>query len=165
MSSKYKEWLDYLVHGIHKEDTSFLRFAVLWLSFNAYLNGILSTKQIEGDWNKVKEFSEDPKNIEFFNKYMIYKEIEQGFRETKSQGREYVEDLRDRKIERRKFLRLNDDDEGNKLEKYLGVIYQIRCNFFHGDKIPSDPDDKNLINWAFDSFYEFWNKYIKYFQL
>lgn len=164
MNSKYKEWLDYLAHGIHKEDTSFLRFAVLWLSFNAYLNEISNTKTIRGDWKKVEEFSKDPKNIEFFNKYMIYEEIAQGFKDTKPQGRDYVEDLKDRKVDRRKNLRLNDDTE-NKLGKYLSVIYQIRCNFFHGDKIPNDPDDKNLVDWAFNSFHEFWSKYIKYLKL
>ncbi|MBQ8750599.1 MAG: hypothetical protein IJZ30_03055 [Alphaproteobacteria bacterium] len=35
------------------------------------------------------------------------------------------------------------------LRNFLEVVYQIRCNFFHGSKIPDSINIK-LICWAYD---------------
>ena len=45
-------------------------------------------------------------------------------------------------------------------EKFVNVIYQIRCNFFHGDKIPFDKDDESLVKWAYGTFLYFWERFI-----
>ena len=52
---------------------------------------------------------------------------------------------------------INEDIES--FEKFMNVIYQIRCNFFHGDKIPFNEEDEKLVKWAYRAFLYFW-KYV-----
>jgi hypothetical protein len=158
MTLGYKSWLDYLENSIYKDASSFLKFAILWLSFNAYLNEVYS-ETIKGDKNKVLAFAGVNANVDFFNNSTNLVDTSKTFQKTKNNKRLFVEDLQSRDISKRKYLNFNNN---NNLEAYLMVIYQIRCNFFHGDKIPFDPDDTNLVEWAFYSFKDFWGKYLSY---
>ena len=80
------------------------------------------------------------------------------FKRTKIGGRKYVANMRTRKFEDNKYL----DEKHNTLKDYLLVLYQVRCNFFHGEKIPSDQDDNRTIEWAYKYFYLFWKSYLEF---
>jgi len=153
--NKYKDWLDFLRHGIYSEDTPFLKFAILWLSFNAYLNE--RNSGIERDFDKVENFSNGTSAIIQFEETFDIKKLINEFKATRSDGREFVENVRTKKTAYRKYF----NSENNTFLDYMKVIYQIRCNFFHGDKIPLDNDDKKLVQWAYSSFFEYWSKYIE----
>lgn len=158
IKSSYKSWLDFLEHGLYNEESPFLRFAILWLSFNAYLNEEYG-KKIRGDKNKVLEFA---KNEQVGNLYKDllkdpnFNKVFSDFKIIKGYKGLFIEDMLSRKEDNRKFF----DDNYKSIKDYLIVIYQIRCNFFHGDKIPSDPDDKKLIEWAYKYFYILWKEYL-----
>lgn len=46
--------------------------------------------------------------------------------------------------------------EKDSLEHFLTVVYKIRCNFMHGEKLRNEdePIDVRLIGWAYDSLSE-----------
>src|SRR5205085_1604998 len=118
------------------------------------LNEIYSGEKLK-DGEKVIKFSESVRNLDFFNKNTNIDFLSESFKNTKYSEREYVEDMLTKKDLYRKTLNFNSQTENN-LTLYLKVIYQIRCNFFHGDKMPSDPDDEKLIIWAYETFHDFW---------
>jgi len=64
-----------------------------------------------------------------------------------------IEDMRPR--HRGKFIYLNNV---NNLGEILRFIYQIRCNFFHGQKNPQNSRDSNLVTLA-GRFLEDWIRY------
>ena len=158
LKSSYKSWLDFLQYGIYKEKSSFLRFAILWLSFNAYLNEEYG-KKISGDKNKVLEFA---KNEQVGNLYRDlledpkFNKVLSDFKIIKSHKGLFIEDMLTRKESDRKFF----DDNHRSIRDYLMVIYQIRCNFFHGDKIPYNLEDKKIIEWAYKYLYILWSRYL-----
>ena len=52
------------------------------------------------------------------------------------------------------------NDEVNCLCKYLKVIYKIRCNFFHGDKLPSETN-VSLIVWSYETLDVFLHRLVQ----
>lgn len=160
IKSDYKSWLDFLEYGICKGESPFLRFAILWLSFNAYLNEEYGEK-ISGDKKKVLEFAKNEQVGNFYEDLLKdpnFNEVVSDFKATKIPERLFVEDMQSRQENNRKLF----DDNHKSIKDYLMVIYQIRCNFFHGDKIPYYPDDKRVIEWAYKYFYILWSEYLNF---
>lgn len=155
----YRKWIEYLEKGLYSEDSHFLRFAVLWLSLASFLNERYQKEF--GESKKLKEFKK-----EFAKEYKrlveddeIFKNIlDIEFPETKKTSREFVENLQTREIKDRDYFTNKDIYD---FTKFLNVIYQIRCNFFHGDKIPLDSDDEKLVQWAYKAFLYFWKYLLK----
>lgn len=153
----YKKWIEYLEKGQYSEDSHFLRFAVLWLSLASFLNEryqeeFRESKKLE---KFQKEFAEEYKRLveedEIFKKILNLE-----FPKTSETSREFVENLQTGRIEDRDYF---SNENIYDFTKFINVIYQIRCNFFHGDKIPFDPEDEKLVLWAYKAFLYFW-KYV-----
>ena len=52
------------------------------------------------------------------------------------------------------------NDDVNCLCKYLKVVYKIRCNFFHGNKLPAETNVL-LIVWAYETLNIFLHRLIQ----
>lgn len=73
-------------------------------------------------------------------------EITERFKNTSSPAREYVLDMRTGSNRRVKLLVAN---RGLTVAQLAKVLYQIRCNLFHGEKNLLDEEEQNLIKWAY----------------
>ncbi|MDX9914130.1 MAG: hypothetical protein RBS77_06140 [Candidatus Moranbacteria bacterium] len=138
----------------------YFKFAMLWMSFNSYYSS--RYKHISGERNQIIEFARD--NEEIYNSLLENEisDIVEKFRDTKDLEGNYP---------REKVLDMRYDSNGEEtfnsnkksLKDFLFVIYQIRCNFFHGNKGETigNIHDRNLIIWAYKYLDIFWNKFIE----
>ena len=79
---------------------------------------------------------------------------------TKKDARKEVKDIRPRNTrQRNRTVEFNPDKSS--CEDFLIVLYQIRCNFFHGGKLPFYNEDEKLVQWAFKCFNIFWKRFLK----
>lgn len=153
----YKEWVE-AINNFEKSDyKDWFKFAMLWFSFNSYYSGRYSN--IRGEKNQIIEFAKDNKTLYeslLTGKQAGFKNVLEKFTETKSpEKREYIKDMRPNGSRRVKF-----DSEHNSCEDFFKVLYQIRCNFFHGGKRSDSDQDKKLIQWAFEYFKIFWEIFL-----
>jgi len=150
-----KNWIEYLDN--HFDDClDYFKFAMIWMSFNSYY--AIRYKHITGEFNQVIEFSKD--NEVIYQKLLSegsFSNIISDFENTKyldgSGPRKKVIDMRNGSGKECIF-----DGQHKSFEDFLKVIYQIRCNFFHGDKTMGNEYDKKLINWAYNYFSIVWKE-------
>ena len=122
----------------------FDRFISLWISFNAYYsrNNLKLSEHEQLDLfqnaNKVI-FSSVVKadNVEFlkFKEYIA----------TKNQNAGFIQNLRYEVGDEKNKKRYQNLES---LNEYLGCVYQIRCNLFHGGKDVADTQDETLVELA-----------------
>ena len=151
----YKSWLKFLETGVYQGESAFLKFAVLWLSFAGFLSSKYSITEQERQ--KLEKFKQ--KYVKFYEnilKEAEFKEVLLKFSKTKSPSRKYVINMQSRDEEDNDYFGEKDIVS---FDMFIEVIYQIRCNFFHGAKIP-DEDNEKLIKWAYDSFIYFWKAFV-----
>lgn len=152
----YKKWVEFLEKGLYSQESEFLRFAVLWLTLASFLNERYPKEEKEA--GKLCKFKEDYSS---FYKDLVQAELTfrdiltTEFSETKKSGREFVQNLQPGK-EKVKYSFVKGDIQD--FSKFINVIYQVRCNFFHGRKFPFDKEDKKLVKWAYNAFLYFWKK-------
>ena len=112
------------------------RFISLWISFNAW--GCHETNT-DVDRNMLDSLKKNQKMKESYNKA----KKDEHFSKILSEriGDEIT------KRGQNKHVKL---DDGKSLDSVLDVIYQIRCNLFHGRKDPDTVRDEILIKWAYE---------------
>jgi hypothetical protein len=167
METNYKEWLEFLNgENIYKDDSAFLKFVVLWISFNAYLNKKYSeilncNGEHLGDCSKIEKFAKESFGEKLYNQLLENDEfgmLLEDFKITNASGREFVEDMNSTIIPKERVC----FSENNKSFKdFILVLYQIRCNFLHGEKLPYDQNDQKLVDWAYEYLMTFWKNYIE----
>lgn len=133
------DWIDYFNN---ESNNNIKKFMPLWLQCNDYCNNkyghdgsdkakflkLKNIPEINDKYDTLKN-----KFLSSFNSLQI-----------NNQPRTYVVNMK-RKHERNFYT-----SEQSDIEHFLKVIYQIRCNYFHGGKQPVS-DDLNLISWAYES--------------
>lgn len=146
-----------------KQDNVFLKFICLWMSFNAFYNYLCNT---EWDRNCLEKLSEE-KDIKwcFGNIFLEEKEkVAISSFHTYINGRpnKWVIDLKNPKVVKYSIIRnFYWDNDG-----FLNVIYQIRCNLFHGGKKLNDENEEELVGFAANALEIFLKKvYIKYWYI
>lgn len=151
-----KVWINYLEEHFD-ECTYYFKFAMVWISFNAYYSSKY-TERWERD--RVSHFAND--NISIYNNLLRngFINIIREFKDTgwlygQSGERDRVKDMKPGS-EDEYFL----DEEHQSCEDFFQVLYQIRCNFFHGDKDVSDEGNKELVMWAYKYLSIFWNAFL-----
>jgi hypothetical protein len=153
----YKGWVEAIKSFEKSNYKDWFKFAMFWFSFNSYYSERYS--HINGEKNQITEFAKDNKHLYeslLTGKQADFKNVLEKFTETKSpEKREYIKDMRPNKSRCVKF-----DSEHNSCEDFFKVLYQIRCNFFHGEKWPDSDQDKKLIQWAFEYFRIFWERFL-----
>jgi hypothetical protein len=153
----YKRWVE-AIKSFEKSDyKDWFEFTMIWFSFNSYYSKRYS--HIGGEKNQIIEFAKDNKDLYeslLTGKQAVFKNVLEKFTKTKSpEKRECVKDMGPNRRRCVKF-----DSEYNSCEDFFKVLYQIRCNFFHGDKWPDFDQDKKLIQWAFEYFKIFWEIFL-----
>lgn len=156
---KYQEWIDYL-RIVESDSTYFLRFAILWLSFACWLNQKYPNEKYER--GKLEEFKKHNLSIriykELFNNDDSFRDKIEFFSKTKMPKREFVIDISKstpNEVVSQSFKK----EEMENLGKYMEIVYLIRCNFFHGRKLPSG-EDEDLIKWAYETFLPLWKRFV-----
>ncbi len=143
MNERIKKWFRRSQND--KQDDNydkFDKFIALWIAFNGWVN-IETNKTRYSEW--IKEVSKSEGVLGKNYKRLL---------ENDSNFRSNVEALKSAApVYDMRYP--NDEDKAkkiNKIEKLgevLGVIYQIRCNLFHGAKDPEYGRNKSLVELAY----------------
>ncbi len=138
--------------NLNECDKSIVGFMILWTAYNSSYN----RSNFHGN--------DQSRFIQYFTsiseRYVgeHESEIVDGFKSTKTGGREHVENLDHNESRKRKMPTVtiysknkNSEEESVNLNELASTIYIIRCNLFHGDKdIVDNEGDKKLIKWAYE---------------
>lgn len=133
--------------NLNECDKSIVGFMILWTAYNSNYNAYLRD---DIEFSRFKEYFKS-----IAERYVVEhrSEIVDGFKSTKTGGREHVENLdynesRKRRTPEATFIQ----DRGfTSLNDLALTIYIIRCNLFHGDKdIVDNEGDKKLIKWTYE---------------
>lgn len=137
------DWFRFSQGQAISEFDVFDKFALLWISFNA--------------WGKYKSKKEsDRKMLNWSKKNSV---LNTKFAELLNIDHDFIKDVTTLQglcpIRRNK--KYNNSYEANitninNFDEVLEVIYAIRCNFFHGQQSPDDRRDQTLIELAFRIF-------------
>ena len=119
-----------------------IKFVFLWMEYNTFYN---KTYDEPKERDRAKAL-----NIETINEK--YNSVKERYLRTFeqlpcSEGiRTFIKNMQNGR-------KIYYDRNENNLEKLLSVVYQIRCNLFHGDKLAQDSNAK-IIAWAYDCLYD-----------
>jgi hypothetical protein len=129
------EWYALATQDGSVPSTSFFRFLALWVAFNGlyslkFPKARTETAQVRsfGNWHKAKRAHTDALK--------------------QSRYRAAVDVLREKGVFNflaRKFEHLSDERD---LGQVIALVYRVRCNLFHGRKVPSDLRDRRLVEAA-----------------
>jgi len=153
----YKKWMEAIENFKKSDYEAWFKFVMLWFSFNSYYSERYS--DINGEKNQITEFAKDNKNLYkslLADKQADFKNVLEKFTETKSPSRDRVNDMRPNT---NKYVEFK--SEHKTCEDFFNVLYQVRCNFFHGDKWPDSDEDKKLVQWVFKYFGIFWERFLE----
>jgi len=155
--TSHKGWMEAIKCFKKPDYIDWFKFTMLWFSFNSYYSERYS--HIGEEKKEIIKFAKDNKDLYkslLADEKTDFKNVLEKFRETKSpEKREFVKDMKSNTNSCVKF-----DTENRSCEDFFKVLYQIRCNFFHGDKRSDSDQDKKLIKWAFEYFWIFWERFL-----
>jgi len=142
----------------------FDRFISLWISFNCYfvsefydelkykirrdpseynyLSFIVDRNDFKSHYSHLIENVPDfKKNLEYFQELL---------KQNRFPGA--IADLRPHRIKQDYAKRF---DDIHSFEQFIWIVYQVRCNLFHGNKNPNHDDDIEIVKTIFDSWMDF----------
>ena len=148
--SVFSNWKNYCeLKGCCFENEPVMAFIMLWMCYNQYYNRYHKKYERE----RACELS---KNRQMQNIYQGHKlKILQEFSKIPygTETRKFVQNPLNGKA-------AMFNEEKWSLKDFLNVVYQIRCNLFHGEKTPySNDTDVTLIKWAYDNLYLLLHEY------
>jgi hypothetical protein len=128
-----QQWYTVACGGNLGELDIFFKFVAIWVAFNALYTSRHSDEI--GDWEQVRSFAGEPSVIDRHRELL---QNDHAYRNAvgvlKKRG---VYDVR-----RRTLRRIRDE---NDLTAVTSCLYQVRCNLFHGGKMPDNPRDEALV--------------------
>lgn len=153
MDERIKKWFKKSQNSITIDD-NFDRFIALWIAFNGWTN-IETNKTDDSKW--IKEVSKSGGVLG--ENYRRLLEDNSNFKPKVKALKEAapVYDMR----------YLNDSNKAKEISnienlgEVLEVIYQIRCNLFHGAKDLEDERDHDLVKLAYDILTELFKKIVE----
>lgn len=154
-----EDWLSYLnISDISDKNIKAIKFIFLWMKYNEWyskfgLGDSEGAMKLSDDKN-ARDLYEQIKN-EFLNGG---RSITTGFKKIPLENNSTIS--REGLYKKNGRLMCAYNDEVNCLCKYLKVVYKIRCNFFHGEKIPSNTN-VSLIIWAYETLDMLLQKLVK----
>ena len=160
-----KSWYTRAITPRSESYDYFDKFISLWVSFNCYF---VSEHYVELNEKHKKEPSER-QHIDFIavnpGYNTIYSELltESKFSthidemlsllKTVTQYKGKVADMRPDKMENEDCAKEFTDKTS--FSQFINVVYQVRCNLFHGNKSPYDDGDIRIVEAFFEGFAEF----------
>lgn len=150
-----KKWMSCLENN-PEECTEYFNFFMAWIQFNSCYTP--HYKDIKNELDKILEFAKDNKMIylDFEFKDVLEEFKKTGLLYNQPGDREAVDDM-----QKGSYKKIYFNQEKNSCEDFFKVIYQIRCNLFHGDKDVSDKGNKKLVYWAYKYLNIFWKKFLE----
>lgn len=152
-----KTWIEYLENNFN-QCHDYFKFAMVWMSFNSYYASRYN--HIKGELNQIIEFAIDNEDLygelagnEFENILREFKDT--GWLEGEPGDRDCVADMRIGSTKKVYFK-----EHKQSCEDFFKVVYQARCNFFHGSKKVSDLGNKKLIEWVYKYLNIFWKEFL-----
>jgi len=157
--SRFREWSGYFNSIINQfgQDDVFIRFMILWVSYNSYYNSLRETEpglfitqdEKTKDSEKAIIIYKKDKLRQFYESQ--HERIVSEFKRIPSFNgnglRDCVVDTRYNDINSTRNAKYPQNE--NNLKYFLKAVYQIRCNLFHGNKTPYSETDKQLTEWAY----------------
>ena len=146
-----KEWIDRSEREKKYIDDGD-RFISLWIAFNGWLK---------------KKYGESRQDRELINKVVQNPDLEQVFNWLAGNDKQFQNDLN--KLSTISVVDMRDETDESRYKKFTGnfesfirVVYQIRCNLFHGRKsVGKDKVDLTLIRLALRLLGPVFKKYLK----
>jgi len=128
-----QQWYTLASSGDVSRGDIFFRFVAAWVAFNALYTSRHSDDI--GDWDQVRSFAGE---LDAINRHRQLIDQDQSYQRAiqvlKEKG---VGDLR-RGYSRRIRNEYN-------FTEVASCLYQVRCNLFHGGKLPGNPRDERLV--------------------
>lgn len=148
-----KDWMRYLNlnDNIGADTISVIEFIFLWMKYNNWYSQKFKSLN---DSKGAIELSENYRAKTTYNK--LKNDFLTSFKNIK--GGHYLDIERTGVCDNRNNEEIHYDEVADSLRDFLKIIYQIRCNFFHGSKAPDDTNVQ-LIKWASHCFKKFLYKF------
>lgn len=129
------------------------KFISLWIAFNG--------------WMKSK-FGEPIKDSTLITRLKDFQDIKKVFDQLQQQDQTYISNLRELRRYTVLDMRYADDIKRNKefdgsFNSLIDVIYQVRCNLFHGRK-DDDNKDLHLITLSYNILLPLFKKYLELYE-
>lgn len=141
----------------YEMNNPFDRFIAIWISFNSFYaceylheNEIRQLKILEDKYKDIFKSVVDTNKF-FFSNFRNYIN-------TKPENPGFIQDLRysvDKEKHKKRYYNLTSFCE------YLGCVYQVRCNLFHGGKSLADGQDENIVGHSYITLSVFLEKLYK----
>ena len=127
------KWYSIAIGGDVGDRDVFFKFLAIWIAFNALYASRHS--KVSTDRQQVRNFAEEPKAIER-HRMLLREDVEyqESVRALKHSG------VYNTHREQHRGIR----DERN-LGEVAECLYEVRCNLFHGRKMPKNPRDERLV--------------------
>lgn len=139
-----RSWLDMVDRFETNEYRDWFKFAMIWFYFNNYYNQNYRGQEKARVLAFAREYSD------FYDSSFYNEDFLRDFKTKDSDGNKtYVRNMQT------EAQRVYFDEEHHSCEDFFRVLYQIRCNFFHGDKQPDNRYDKELVRWAGENLLRF----------
>jgi hypothetical protein len=164
-----KNWYDRSGLELESNYSPFDKFICLWISFNCFF-----VSEFYRDISKTKKDPTEKKYLDYFVKAQKYSDIYNKLLKnpmfkgkvsnlkqllntiTHFKGR--IADMRPGHL---KFDDAKPLDNEDNFEQVIKVIYQIRCNLFHGNKSPEHDGDVRLVDAAYEILHALLNEIYK----
>ena len=146
------QWLNFLEANNDNPRSKVIKFIILWMWYNQWYNE--KYIKLYKDKEKSLELAKDQHAQETYasiqdNILRDFRNIPSVHCSTGMRDRLW----RDSRLEKEILFNEAHCD----LKQFLKLIYQIRCNFLHGNKEENDVNIQ-LITWAYDNLYKFLKK-------
>ncbi|MCQ2578046.1 MAG: hypothetical protein MJ176_05900 [Treponema sp.] len=157
IDSKLNTWLKF---GMEHNDPFFVKFMTLWFAFNKEYSkfpGVVekelrdgsTKKQKDVEYAKIKEFCEKNMDKLLSVHDLIFKSpLIIIFKEKPVEDMKSVKKWKDNKNESHQEKYYKDLIKGTSKQQTIAIfqmMYQVRCNLFHGSKTPNMERDLNLV--------------------
>lgn len=155
---RIEQWLKFLNADNEEDRSKVIKFMILWMAYNKWYNDKYFT--LYGQFNDKKkaiELSKNEKALEIYEQ--LKKQFLVSFKNIPSLHCEKGQRDRlwaDSSIE----VEVLFNDQHSDLLQFLTLIYQMRCNFLHGNK-EQNAVNVELIVWAYDMLNMFLQKLIQ----
>lgn len=148
-------WMEHLEHHF-EERADYFKFAMVWMSMNSYYSSTYSERH---ERERIQHLAKDSEDLYQNLRQNQMKDVIEDFRNVGwlhgvGGDRDCVSDERDsNKV-------ANYSDGVDDAEHFFMVLYQIRCNFFHGDKSLHLEGNHRLLAWAYKYANIFWKAFL-----
>ena len=152
--TKIKEWY---VQSLQEQFNPFIK---LWIAFNGWYKGKFPDARTDRD--SINLCKQDEELLRYyqisFSVDEFCKYLNMYGNELDKKPLENLTRLRDKKLRLNKMVDINQegeqivhflDNSSEAFEMYLDVIYRVRCNLIHCEKLPSNERDKLLTECSF----------------